>query len=461
MANDPNTIQYVIQEDGFWYVASKDRTPGVPGITVSSKGIANGLSTEYNDGYDFGPDSYNPSVTSGVPLTQTAGIQEAENYIESHTMTFSPTTISPRLQLLDGIFSIKNSIKIGYISQSQQGFGVYGIDQMLTYIIPETNSPIFQVNPSYLGQITFADMQALPQSGYTPDSIVNWNPTISSAATLIILHLNGGSGGWKNGTLNISMLANVVMFDHERYNTGYNISHCERVTDIGGTNDINAYGTTTGDATVISNLTNVGEVTITGAWIGWYNLNNIDNIIIIGNQFQGLVLTGDVGFLYVYAGGSYLNTFANPSTYTTPTFLLNESGGTVNIGTFDFELAYWFRQTGYQFSNSNITYNNIKNIEFTAVHGTTLPTLTLPYNTPSTPTVPDSGTAQSNSNPYAVKVYVNGGALTKIQITIGSTTYTVYSNSTASAVYEGFTLPAGASITLTYSTAPTWSWLPE
>ena len=35
MANDPNTIQYVIQEDGFWYIASKDRTPGVPGITVS------------------------------------------------------------------------------------------------------------------------------------------------------------------------------------------------------------------------------------------------------------------------------------------------------------------------------------------------------------------------------------------------------------------------------------------
>ena len=53
MANDPNTIQYVIQEDGFWYVASKDRTPGVPEITVSAKGVANGLSTEYNDGYDF------------------------------------------------------------------------------------------------------------------------------------------------------------------------------------------------------------------------------------------------------------------------------------------------------------------------------------------------------------------------------------------------------------------------
>ena len=77
MANDPNTIQYVIQEDGFWYVASKDRTPGVPELTVSAKGVANGLSTEYNDGYDFGPDSYDPNSTASIPYTQTAGIQEA------------------------------------------------------------------------------------------------------------------------------------------------------------------------------------------------------------------------------------------------------------------------------------------------------------------------------------------------------------------------------------------------
>ena len=85
----------------------------------------------------------------------------------------------------------------------------------------------------------------------------------------------------------------------------------------------------------------------------------------------------------------------------------------------------------------------------------------LDYAPPSTPSVPASGTAQQNTNPYPVKVYVNGGALTEVQISINGTAYTVYSNSTASAVYEGFTLPAGASITLTYSTAPTWSWVPE
>ena len=103
MANDPNTIQYVIQEDGFWYVASKDRTPGVPEITVSAKGVANGLSTEYNDGWDFGPDSYDPTSTANPPYTQTSGIQEAFNYVEALAET-PPTGYE--VKLLTGQFNI-------------------------------------------------------------------------------------------------------------------------------------------------------------------------------------------------------------------------------------------------------------------------------------------------------------------------------------------------------------------
>ena len=78
--NDPVLIPYVIQEGSFWYVAYKEKNPFVPEITVSAKGIANHMSEEINDGYDFGPDTYNPSVTSGVPLTQTSGIQESVKY---------------------------------------------------------------------------------------------------------------------------------------------------------------------------------------------------------------------------------------------------------------------------------------------------------------------------------------------------------------------------------------------
>ena len=72
-------VQYVVQENGFWYVAGKEKTKN-PEIIVSSKGIANGLSEEYNDGYDFGPDSYDPTSTASIPYTQTTGINEAGIY---------------------------------------------------------------------------------------------------------------------------------------------------------------------------------------------------------------------------------------------------------------------------------------------------------------------------------------------------------------------------------------------
>jgi hypothetical protein len=82
------------------------------------------------------------------------------------------------------------------------------------------------------------------------------------------------------------------------------------------------------------------------------------------------------------------------------------------------------------------------------------------YPPVSTPTVPASGTALQNTTGVPVNVYVMGGALTQIQITRQGTAYTVYSNSTASAVYSMYRLEPGDSITLTYSTAPSWTWLP-
>ena len=143
MANDPNTIQYVIQEDGFWYIASKDRTPGVPGITVSSNGIANGLSTEYNDGCDFGPDSYNPSVTSGVPLTQTSGIQEAINYgiLYNHKILFRT-----------GIYDLSNApINQSSTGQNPYIIGFSGVSggNSLLFIEGETvNNPFMEAQTS-------------------------------------------------------------------------------------------------------------------------------------------------------------------------------------------------------------------------------------------------------------------------------------------------------------------------
>ena len=66
----------------------------------------------------------------------------------------------------------------------------------------------------------------------------------------------------------------------------------------------------------------------------------------------------------------------------------------------------------------------------------------------STPAVPASGTPAVNSSPMPVSVVVSGGTVSNVvvkgvSVGTGDGTYTV---------------PQGASITLTYSAAPTWTW---
>jgi len=83
------------------------------------------------------------------------------------------------------------------------------------------------------------------------------------------------------------------------------------------------------------------------------------------------------------------------------------------------------------------------------------------YPTVSTPAVPSSGTAQSNTYPYPVDVYVSGGSATAVQVTRQGSTYTVWSSSSATAIPPLLVrLEPGDSITITYSTAPSWTWVP-
>lgn len=65
-----------------------------------------------------------------------------------------------------------------------------------------------------------------------------------------------------------------------------------------------------------------------------------------------------------------------------------------------------------------------------------------------TPSVPASGTPVTNTSPLPVQVVITGGTMSAVVIngvTVGSGAGT-------------YTLPAGQSITLTYTVAPTWTW---
>ena len=110
-SSDPANVGYIIQENGFWYVAYKEKVK-VPEVVVSAKGVVNGLSEEYNDGWDFGPDSYDPNSTASIPYTQTTGIQEATDYMLSSGSLQNGLYYLSNLFIRNGRYTINATILI-------------------------------------------------------------------------------------------------------------------------------------------------------------------------------------------------------------------------------------------------------------------------------------------------------------------------------------------------------------
>ena len=72
-----------------------------------------------------------------------------------------------------------------------------------------------------------------------------------------------------------------------------------------------------------------------------------------------------------------------------------------------------------------------------------------PTGPQTAPAIPASGTALTNPFPFDCTVYVNGGTVTAVAI----------SGTDTGQITGAFSLPAGETITLTYSVVPTsWTW---
>jgi len=94
-----------------------DALKGAPYITVSANGISNGQSTILNDGADFGPDTMLGATSNdqyGPPYTQTAGIQEAINYVRSFAN--SESAYLPEIHLSPGTYLVHQPIYLKYTS---------------------------------------------------------------------------------------------------------------------------------------------------------------------------------------------------------------------------------------------------------------------------------------------------------------------------------------------------------
>ena len=440
-------------------------------ITVSDKGIANGLSDIVNDGADFGVDT---------PQTQTSGIQEAIN--------FAVTNQESTIMLRDGIY---------YITAPFVENSTYGVQAQI--YLPATSNPthlritsespvqlgILNGNMSTTGAIIYSKPPSYPSPVSSPYPwVIFVEPQYDLEIDVLIRQ--AGATQQVNG---------INLYGAYTYNGNIRVD-IDAVMDSGAPSSPPSGLSTLPVASAIQTPNeNYGQ--------GFNRLS-----ISVFGYYQGILLYSQTEiesayFSYVFAPVQ-VNSTLHPKiihyiNYNNCTHLFNLGAGGTQYTEIYVELAdiqdnlnttSWFKTVdhiyygnptggGHSFDGTNCAglIRGVRNPQGS----------TIPYNAPliiggslgsaistlkietvntsglsvTTPSVPTSGTAQQNTNPYAVKVYVNGGALTEIQISIGGTSYTVYSNSTASAVYEGFTLPAGASITLTYSTAPTWSWVPE
>jgi len=139
-------------------------------------------------------------------------------------------------------------------------------------------------------------------------------------------------------------------------------------------------------------------------------------------------------------------------TYYMPNIIMK--GNTFNFPTSNASFGGFVGSVGATAANPSALFVDLDNVF-------NLSGINLPYPSTTTPSVPSSGTAQQNTYQYPVEVYVSGGSATAVQVTRSGSTYTVWSTSTATAIPPLLVrLEPNDSITVTYTTAPTWTWVP-
>ena len=417
---------------------------GKPYITVSAKGIANGLSSVLNDGADFGPDTTlgatSPTQT-GSPYTQTTGIVEAINYsISSGQVLGNGNIHTIPIRLRGSGFIINTSNTITALSPVDN-LEIYSEGDVAGNISCQYNSGYAFTFGSEFASTTFIihSVNAVPASGYTPEGFINITNS-SHSVSWISYYFQVFSGFTATG-LNINGFYSAYFYENQL-----------------------APGTTT------ITLNNGYDVGFFGGSNYYVDVSNVNNLTSISSTFIGNVV--NVAFTATFIGGS-VNILGFNGTFGQIAVIGIKTAGAAPLMTLNGNTAIKSMvvnglyenngSTSINFSMINNTGSNSLTIDNIQVHGVVTDSGVLPvgyYLTPTTPSVPASATAQQNANPFSVSVYMYGGTVTEIQITRNGTAYTVFSNATGLALAgQGYKLNPGDSITVTYTTAPTWEWL--
>ena len=464
---------------------------GKPYITVSSKGRSNGLSTKINDGADFGPDTTlnatSPSQT-GPPYTQTNGRQEAVNYAS----TLSPI---PMIKLLDGIHSasattyLPNGIKI-----SGNGIG--------TIISPNDTSLIVFKNLQNEGSQEISDIRFIG-SAYRGIDMSNWTSTNNGSQIKIhdILfytqYTDCNIDMDNNGVSTVYNIMNPINGATSAYSLRWNVNgESIRIINFvdGSTNgmllsadSIRMLQCQVNRITLNLALQPVREFSYKQGTLNGYATSNPTFAFIVSSSVSGYMnnfeldsvhwqqgsmtslfdFTNTKGFIY-FDYMSFMNITFDDGNTSIPVAWTNTfptGGGIGFTGYMPFHITLdniSFNSWGtFKGPSGGQTYQIPPFTQNTNISGN-LFNKVLPFGTPS---VPASGTLQYNSNPMPVKIYLYGGVVTEIQLAKmdnNDVPVTVFSNASGSALSgQVFELDTDDNITITYTTAPTWVWLPS
>ncbi len=452
---------------------------GKPYITVSAKGISNGLSDIENDGADFGPDT---------PGTQTSGIQEAINYLPQSTNDYSGSG-GGKIVLRSGLYQIASQIvipanyayylilegegmgttELRWVSQSvpqygmitQTNFGNFNSPLPLNIVIIDMMLSAPASYPMYLlylspnniimNRVAFSSIEMLTQSATGSGYTFDFNTPPTTKPSLQGAYIASGNGNKQSFRECVFQgLANGIYF----YET-YHVHVTRSMFAFTGRYQIN--GTYYNGTGLSGMYTQYGPAIIWDGGTGTFGrfvieknhfFNDYTDLLIVNTSFNGkAIIRGNLfdGSTYNLIISSQSNSVElRENTFTIGGSLLNN--GIYSIDTSTGSLSTTVNNVGM--------INNTFNINTSSTNNFNYPSIT-------TPSVPASGTAQQNTYLFPVEVYLNGGTVTQVTRTAGRTNYTVFSSSSGVAL-AGLTvrLEPADSITITYTAAPTWVWAP-
>ena len=395
-------IPYIIAENGYYYVAYKEKAK-VPEIVVSAKGVANGLSEEYNDGWDFGPDSYDPNSTASIPYTQTSGFGEALQYAISNPIMYNSDVGGywiPEVHLLSGYFTISQPIVLSVLYRIMN-FTVKGIDSMTPYIACAFNTTssdeypyAVNINKNDISNITYINiewdnMQPQVPSGYSPYGFLNldFSSVNTNQNTFQSYNIDISNNGFTSA-LNLLGFQQMYMYNFENYGSANNLN-AGKMIFFGGTNSGSTYvsggsiydygfgSTPSGDINFYAQFgtpsLNIGEYnadqtfTINTLFYGYGDGLGSFNRSLVIEPSSGTITIGTVIVRNITADG-----------LTGDTAFMSSQGATLNVTTWDIKGVY---------STNEYVWTGI------------------PYTAPSLPANPPaSGTVYQNTNPYDIEI---------------------------------------------------------